>query len=343
MAITQDDVTKLNDEYANAYSEPDANKPEMSEDEAFGLVPDTQESAELTEKVSDKGDDDAQAVTLAIPIPADEAVEGMAEGAMAEAHDATESGEQRKDEPLSPEDVQREKSWRGRLSALEAELKARKAELDEREAGFKRGHDDTEGGDMDETHDKMHGEGAAEVIDAVQDAVESVQSGEVSAETAMAQLAEDFGADFAALIGKLIDSRASEIAARVTGEKLGTVSKSVDDIISGLNSAAARDHFEAIADAHPDFNTLPGSPLLEAYLSSLDEAACAEARKAIEGGSARQVIKLLTAAKAHDANKSRGQKDDPAMDAAEGVRSTGMKLPEKPATSSEYESAWGAF
>ena len=63
-------------------------------------------------------------------------------------------------------------------------------------------------------------------------------------------------------------------------------------------------------------------------------------------GSAKQINALLSAYKAtmtDDEPAAQEAPDNTAMDAAEGVRSGGIKIPERPAKADDYEAAWAEF
>lgn len=354
MATTKSDIEQMNKDFESAYAEPDTTTEKMSDEDAFGLIPEGSEGHEAKEPEAEKtaegegtGEDTDSAeekpatdVAVVVPVSEDEAVEKTAENAMVEAQDKTESGDAREEDSMTPEDAQREKSWRGRLNALEAELKARKAELDEREAKMREhGMDDGSAGDSEEMS-------ASEITESAIETIEDIKSGEMTADEAIQKLKEDFGEDFAKMIVSIIESKSSEVADRVSGEKVSAVSKNVDDLIANIKDSASREHFEMIADAHPDFNDIPGSPMMASYMESLSPEDRAKCEQVVEKGSARQVIKLIDDIKKFDEMDKSGKSEEPnsqAMDDAEGVRSTGMKLPEKPQISDEYESAWDSF
>jgi non-homologous end joining protein Ku len=156
-------------------------------------------------------------------------------------------------------------------------------------------------------------------------------------DTVMKEMADDFGEDFARKLTKLIEHKASQIAGKTVDERVGTVSERVDSMLNSIKDTRVREHFEAIAERHPDFLDVTDS--LKAYIESLPEAERASAQKVAEGGSTRQVIKLLDALKASQKPK---EPEPDSTDAAEGVRSRGLKLPEKPNAWS-YEDAWDQF
>lgn len=208
-------------------------------------------------------------------------------------------------------EVQRLKSWEGRLKARDAELKAR-------EAGGGSGGD------------------GADMAEAVTVAAEAVEQG-AELDDVMATLSADFGTDFMEAIGKLIEAKASAIAERVAGEKVNPVMGTVEQLIGSLTDERQRNHFEAIADRHPDFNEVANNPAFQEWVSQQGEAA----QSVVEGGSARQVIALLDQFKAAAGG---GGEDMAAMQAAESVPARrGLTLPKQPAASDDYEAAWKEF
>ena len=138
-------------------------------------------------------------------------------------------------------------------------------------------------------------------------------------------------------------------------QAVGYIKGTVDEIINDIVDTKARSHFEAIADKHPDFQEVGDSEQFKAYIESMPEDQKGRALEIIAGGSAKQIIKLLDtfkaqvpAAKSEELTEAAESivdeaADDSAMDAAEGVRSSGMKLPEQPAKSDDYASAWDEF
>jgi hypothetical protein len=239
-------------------------------------------------------------------------------------------------------EVQRLKSWEGRLKAMEAKLKAAGADTPEEQ---------TEA--VAEAIEK-----AADTTDTpadeekVEQIAEQVEEGSISPEQAMKQLAEDFGDDFVRMIEAIATAKAREAGTQVVGELKGTV----DEIIGDIVDTKAKAHFERIADAHPDFNEIGESEEFKTYIESLPDDQKGAALETIGNGTAKQIIKLIDGFKA--ANKAGGdaapelteakesivdEVSDDQLDAAEGVRSSGMKLPEQPQKADDYASAWDSF
>lgn len=205
--------------------------------------------------------------------------------------------------PDIEKEIQRLKSWEGRLKAREAELKSR-------EAGVATG--------------EMPASDAVQAVEQVADAVASGQS----MDDALEQIEADFGPEFVQALTALVSAQ----AARVVDEKVGVVNSDVASLIDALKNDRQREHFEIIAEKHPDFMEVGTSPEFMDWVKQKGE----EAQNIVNVGSARQVCALLSEFK-KGANKG-----DPTEDGAVSVpsRSGGLRLPAKPASSDDYLSAW---
>lgn len=344
MATTNEDLMQEDQEFSSAFNEPEAEKPTVSEDEAFGLMPEAEDG---TSSAGEQGE--PPAATL----PPKGGEQTAAEPAVTEAAAPADGGQP---QGLTKEE-QQEKSWEGRLRAREAELQAREEALKALEEAAKNGKPAGDGQAVAHAGEETPAEERAENAEtgaALSEVVKQVEDGDMTAEQAMAQLSGDFGPEFAKAVSALIKQAALDTATKVADEKVGAVSKSIDELISGITDKSARDHFEAIAEAHPDFAEMADGDDLKGYLASLPEDKRATADQVIAKGSARQIIRLLSDVKAFAA-KNHGAEDeaemaaaDPevskAMDAAEGVRSKGgLQIPKKPSAADDYESAWNDF
>lgn len=260
-------------------------------------------AAEVDAPAAAAADAAADESTSAASEPPMESGDG-AEAAVADASPQTDIEKER----------QRLKSWEGRLKALDAQLKAREQASEQGIAA----------------------DGAAPDVEAATVAMETQPIDEV-----MATLAEDFGDDFVKALTQVIEARAAEIAGKVADEKVSAVAGNVDQLISSLTDDKARTHFETIADAHPDFMEVAQSNEFKQWLDSLGDKS-EQAKAIVSGGSARQVIKLLSEFKAASSNTE--QEPDAAMMAAQTVTGrSGMRLPAKPAVADDYEAAWNEF
>lgn len=331
MATTNEDLMQEDQEFSSAFNEPEAEKPTVSEDEAFGLLPEQPEDGSSAS--ADEGE--APVVSITVDEAPKEAEAAEAEGGQP---------------PGLTKEQQQEKSWEGRLRAREAELQAREEALKALEMASK--SEKPAARSVEEEALAEEKSEAAETGAALSDVVKQVEDGELSADEAMAQLSGDFGPEFAKAVSALVKKAAMDVSSKVVEEKVSAVNKSIDDLISGITDKSARDHFEAIAEAHPDFAEVADGDELKEYLASLPEDKRSKAEGTIENGSARQIIKLLNDVKSFAASKQEQPEPpeptvDPetvkAMDSAEGVRSKGLRIPEKPKASEDYESAWNDF
>ena len=284
-------------EYAQAFDDEMAiENGEITEDDVVteGLIPDELE-AEAPEMVAEAAEE-GETVTK-------EAAEEMAEGAE-EAPEVTAEAAPAAPAPDIEKEIQRLKSWEGRLKAREAELKAR-------ESG-------SAGGEEAPAND------AAQAVEQVADAVASGQP----MDDALAQIEADFGPEFVQALTALVSAQ----AARVVDEKVGAVNSDVASLIDALKNDKQREHFELIADKHPDFMEVGSSPEFQDWVKQKGE----QAQNIVNVGSARQVGALLSEF------KKGAEKGDPAEDGAVSVpsRTGGLRLPAKPASSDDYLSAW---
>lgn len=334
MATTPEESQQQQQDFDAAFNGADPVKHEMTEDEAFGLDTPAEEAHETPQEAA------SEAATSGAEGEAGEDGKAPAVAIVLTPEDAKPAGEP--DMPMDPKDIQREKSWEGRLKAKEAELKAREEALNKKPDAL--AEDPSEVAADGDTTAEEAGEPAA--TEALEEAVEKVQSGELTAEEAMKTLAADFGPDFTKALDALISAKAAEIAGKTADERVGKVAQKMDGIVGEIVDDKARAHFEAISDAHPDFVDVGESPEFKAYIDAMDETQKAAAMKTIEAGSARQIVKLLTTfkdSKKADPAPAVDTASAAAADAAEGVRSSGLKLPEKPAASQDYEKAWDEF
>ena len=344
MATTPQESQQDQTDFGAAFGEDQAKRPEQTEDEAFGLAADAQSP-------SAPEDHEAPAEDPAETSAGESGGEGQAGGDSGNAAPAVaivvepgaedNSSVASDDTAMSDKDKQREKSWEGRLKAREAELKAREDALAGKDAAPAAA----------ETPAEMSAEGttpaeeAAESpqTEALEDAVEKVSSGELTVEQAMKTLSQDFGEDFTKMLGVLIDAKASEIAGRTADEKVSGVSKTIDGIVGELKNEREQKHFETIADAHPDFKEVAASPEFKEYIDKLPATEKEAALATIGTGSARSINQLLTSFKAGNEPVANATPDDAGIDAAEGVRSRGLKIPDQPVDSQDYEDAWDKF
>ena len=228
-------------------------------------------------------------------------------------------GEGEADEPMSPEDAQRQKSWEGRLKKREEELAAREAAL----AG--------QGATPDEGADTAGDEAPVES-----------EGGEPDL---LAELSADYGEDF---VKKIVELVKKEVTGSAT-ELVTPVAGRIDSMIDDVQKAFASMHFSSIADAHEDFEEIVEGAEFQGWLDSMPDDQKAAAQEVVERGSAGKVIRLLqqfkdslkTAEESAPAEQS--PEDVWAEDAATSVKgSAPLKLPTRAPASpqDEYKRAW---
>lgn len=257
-------------------------------------------------------DDDTGAVVIDAETAVNDAAEEAGIDTSAGQPDLTaeERGEQ-----ISPEDLQRQKSWEGRLRKREEELAAREAALGS-------------GG---------HGE--------AQSAADDAEIAEIRQ-----RLTEDFGDEFVGMISKLAAYEARKLAAEDFDSKLNPIQQTIAQAIQDVHAAFESMHFGAIADAHENFQDIINSPEFGAYINGLSGDEQEAAQAVLEGGTPKQVIGLLNAYK--DSLEQKAEQVGPdtsvddALDAAEGVRgSSPVQLPGRVPVGDEdeYRAAWDAM
>jgi hypothetical protein len=171
-----------------------AQKPEDNFDAAWDEAS-GEPGAEVAEQAPDAdGGGDAGAPDLAVVIAA--APEGMEQSEAAAEAPAGEEAE----EAETPEDVQRRKSWEGRLKKQEEDLATQRSELDAAKAALP----------------------AA----ATGDVAEIVES-----------LNQDFGEDFVAKIIRLIEAKAGDAAGAVRGE-VESLAQSIQSALQAMHESA---------------------------------------------------------------------------------------------------------
>ncbi len=285
MAVTKDNQTQDQSDYADQFNAADAPKTEQSEDEAFGLGPEAAADAPTG------GGDAADATDDGAATPAAAAAEPSA-------------------------DEQRLKEWEDALKQKEADLDARDASTTSTNAQETQTSGDG-GGDGDDD-----GESAAD------EAAEKADPEKA--------LADDFGQEFVELIIALVKKVCKgEVGAGISG-----VEATVNAVIEHLQTERHASHFKAIESAHKDYNEVIGSPEFEAYRAAQEPATQSDIDRVIASGSAQEIIDMLTKFKDASAGGGDSGADDDAMDAAAGVRSSGLRLPPPAAQAGGYEDSW---
>lgn len=327
---TQDQMSDDERAYAAAFGEDMAAAPQQADDESFGIMPPGEDAPSASD--GDAGGEPAAVTTSAEADAGGEAPAGDEPAAAGEADLADE------DLPTDPKELQRLKSWEGRVRAREAQLAEREAKL--AKADMPRAEEPGEGAKseaMEQAAETLAAEGDDAGAEKVEQVAEQVESGDLTAEQAMKILAEDFGPEFVKMIEVIAGSKAQAAASKVAQDATGQLSQSVQEIIDTIVDDKARSHFEAIANKHPDFVDVAATPEFEEFKKSYPDG-----EKIASEGSAKDIVKMLDEFKA---GKQAPAADvpDPAVDAAEGVRSSGMRLPEAPTKAEGYEDAWSQF
>lgn len=359
MATTTEDLKNSQDAFSDAFNEEDVAKREPTEDEAFGL--DVEEAAA---KEAEEGSADGVPIDAVVVVADGDGVEKALEDEVAAvtSAEAAESASQESadDEPTDPKEIQRKRSWEGRLRAEEARLKEAAAELAKKAAETQVPVEEVASDALSEAASQAGAEGDVAMAEKVDKVAEQVEDGDISVDEAVKILSEDFGEPFVNMIAAIAKSYATKAA----GEKVGELEKSTTDIIDHLKSQAAREHFKAIEAEHADFAELGKDPAFIEW-----KAQDPERDRIASGGSAAEINSMLTAYK----SEAGGQADEPTgqpaqdaaemvaaapaqaprnepdevaddeLDAAEGVRSAGMQLPEEPAAADDYAGAWEEF
>lgn len=236
------------------------------------------------------------------------------------------------EEQLDPKEEQRRRSWEGRLRAREEELARREAAL----KGKTQEGDEQTSEAIEQAADNLEQSGDAEGAQRVGDLAEKVESGEISAKDAMATLANDFGEDFVKMIAAIAANEARTAGKQIAESATGELRESVQSLIEDIVDDKQRSHFETIAEAHPDFNDVAQTPEFNEFKMSYPDG-----EQIAESGSARQIVKMLTDFK-NTLNKE-PEVENPAVAAAEGVRSAGIRIPQQPSRAEGYEEAWREF
>lgn len=336
---TLEELNQNEAEFNDAFNEPEPQRAELSEDEAFGIAP----NAPNEDGSSDGNSDDQGAAVEGEAVTISPEGNNQANGAL-DPGEQDNNGNADGQQQISEADLQRQRSWEGRMRAREAQLAAREAELEalaEQMRNHKQPVHRAEGGEVGDENAEGAQHEAAETpeTEAMEDAAAQLQSGK-PVDAVLQSLREDFGDDFVNAIQSLVKAQAAEIAEKMVGERVGDVNGALENMMATIKDRDERDHFQAIAKAHPDFMDVASGDGMQQYLASLPEGERAAAQKVIDGGTADDVISLIDAVKNHGKPQ---QQDDESMAAAEGVRSSGLKLPEKPAKADDYENAWAEF
>lgn len=352
---TMDQMNEDEAAFSAAFNEDQQPSAEPTDDEVFGTgelpqEPAADETEVNSEDAGNANEGDAPAVAIVVDgegVKEEMQAAGAKDSATAAADQdpvvAIEDAPAKQPADMDKE-IQRLKSWEGRLKAMEAKLKAAGADTPAEQTEAVSEAIEESAGSADTPAD-------GEMVEQI---AEQVEDGQMSVDQAMKQLADDFGDEFVKMIEAIATAKAKEAGGAAASEKMGELSKTVDEIIGDIVDTKAKNHFETIADAHPDFNEIGDSEEFKNFIESMPDDKKEEALRVVANGSAKQIVRLLNefkaatpAAKSEELTQAAesivDEFSDAAMDAAEGVRSSGMKLPEQPAKSDDYASAWDEF
>jgi len=162
---------------------------------------------------------------------------------------------------------------------------------------------------------------------------------EAAYQASVKKIAEDFGPEFINDFITVIKYLSTQVAT----DGMSPLAQTVSEAIAAVNEAFQSQHFAAIKEAHEDFSEVVNSPEFAQWVQAMPEAAQEDTKKVIAAGSHREVIAMLNSFKKSLTPPSAaagGDEFDAAMDGAEGVRSSGMSLPEEPPANDDYEKAW---
>ena len=331
--------TREDDEYSKAFNEgaPDADKltEGATETPAVAMVIAPEPEAETAEAM--EGAEGGAEAMPAEEAPAEDmpAEDMPSEDATADAMPAEDAGEAMADMPdeeLSPEDLQRKKSWEGRLRKREEELAAREAALSEKPEESPAAESAVESVSTD-------GEAIRQVLAR---ATEIAQSPDF--DSMVASAVEDFGVDIVAMFAAIGAKVAGKTESAIVDDFGKAVTHKIDSVIQDMNSAFGMMHTEMIRTVLDDVEEIANGQDFMTWKDGLDEAGKAEAERVVTSGTPSQVVRLLRKYKADMSSKDQAQSDD--MDANMGVRSASpVRIPARAAagTEDEYLAAWKAL
>ena len=281
---------------------------------------------------------------------------------------------------MSPEDMQRAKSWEGRIKKREAELAAREAELAAREAALNgEGVEMAAGGKVCQKKDggkvEMMAEGgevmddemmpADEAADPMADempdlfaegegmadaGVEGDMEGDMDeADTAPAsddpveQMAADYGPEIVAAVTAIVERTVRKIVEEMGGAFASEVEGKIAEIMRATDEGFGMIQGEMLRSVVDDIDDVLESDEFTAWVESLPEEEKAQAQQVIDAGTPSQGIKLIRQYKAR--SKGPSPEDVWAEDAAVAVKGKSpVRLPDRPSMSpeDEYRAAFNA-
>lgn len=277
---------------------------------------------------------------------------------------------------MSPEDVQRAKSWEGRIKKREAELAAREAELAAREAALNGEGVEmaaggkvcqkkdggkvemmAEGGEVmddemmpaDEMTDPMTGEAPDLFAEGEGMADEGMEGdmGDMDADMAEAdttpasddpveKMAADYGPEIVAAVTAIVERTVRKIVEEMGGAFASEVEGKIAEIMRATNEGFGMIQGEMLRSVVDDIDDVLESDEFTAWVESLPEEEKAQAQQVIDAGTPSQGIKLIRQYKAR--SKGPSPEDVWAEDAAVAVKGKSpVRLPDRPSMSPEDE------
>lgn len=157
---------------------------------------------------------------------------------------------------------------------------------------------------------------------------------------AMERIAADFGPEFFDDFKVVIEHMVGQALANHQETAFNPLVQVVNEAIDQVEKALQAQHFSAIARAHANFAEIVDSPEFGEWMAGLPEAEKADVGRITESGSAEEVISVLDAYKKSLEQSAGADEFDEAIAGAEGVRSSGLTLPDEPPASEDYAEAW---
>lgn len=283
---------------------------------------------------------------------------------------------------MSPQDMQRAKSWEGRIKKREAELAAREAELAAREAALNgEGVEMAAGGKVCQKKDggkvEMMAEGGEVMDDEMMPADEMTDpmtgeapdlfaEGEGMADEGMEgdmgdmgdmaeadaapasddpveQMAADYGPEIVAAVTAIVERTVRKIVEEMGGAFASEVEGKIAEIMRATNEGFGMIQGEMLRSVVDDIDDVLESDEFTAWVESLPEEEKAQAQQVIDAGTPSQGIKLIKQYKAR--SKGPSPEDVWAEDAAVAVKGKSpVRLPDRPSMSpeDEYRAAFNA-
>jgi hypothetical protein len=144
---------------------------------------------------------------------------------------------------------------------------------------------------------------------------------------------------------KLVDIRGEQIARKIVQEEIQKLTPQIAEIKSKFQETATAEHFGKIAAAHPDYAEVASSPEFDAWVQAQPSFVRDRYQEVVDAGSSEQVIELLSLYKSHrkPASNSPGkQRQMKAAKAAalDAVPSSSGGIPGPGPDPSNFDAGW---